>query len=88
MNAILLIVTLIEVLLLVAVVASYLIMIAATLRKVSQTLGLITFGVRAIEKQVEPIGPQLREINGALEQAASRLSEVSRSRTAQRTPAR
>ena len=37
--------------------AFYLITIAATLRKVSHTLGLVTFGVRAIEKQTEPIGP-------------------------------
>ncbi|MDQ4131264.1 MAG: hypothetical protein M3133_09825 [Actinomycetota bacterium] len=80
MNTILIIVTLLEVLILVAVLASYLIMIAATLRKVSATLGLITFGVRAIEKQTEPIGPELQEINGALEQAATRLNEVSRPR--------
>ncbi|MBA2295676.1 MAG: hypothetical protein H0W16_11160, partial [Actinobacteria bacterium] len=52
------------------------VMIAATLRKVSKTLGLVTFGVRAIEKQTEPIGPVLGEINAALEQVAGALEGV------------
>ena len=68
--------TLAEVLLLVAVLAGYLIAIATRLRKVSSTLGKITFGVRAIETQTEPIGPRLREINGALEQVAEALQDV------------
>jgi hypothetical protein len=34
---------------------------------------LITFGVRAIEKQTEPLGPALRDINEALEQVAGKL---------------
>jgi len=62
----------------VAVLAGYLIAIATTLRKVSHTLGLVTFGVRAIERQTEPIGPTLREINGALEQVAGALEEVTK----------
>jgi hypothetical protein len=37
--------------------------------------------VRAIEKQTQPIGPTLGEINGALEQVAGALEEVSRPRT-------
>ena len=68
--------TLGEVLLLVAVLAGYLVAIAARLRHVSDTLGKITFGVRAIDKQTEPIGPRLREINGALEQVAGALAEA------------
>ncbi len=68
--------TLVEVALLVAVLAGYLIAIATTLRKVSSTLGLITFGVRAIEQQTAPIGPNLRDINGALEQVAGALDEA------------
>lgn len=77
MKTVLIIVTLVEVALVVAVLAGYLIAIAATLKRVSTTLGLITFGVRAIEKQTAPIGPVLREINGALEQVAGALGEVS-----------
>jgi hypothetical protein len=75
---VLIVVTLIEVALVVLVLAVYLIAIAATLRKVSSTLGLITFGVRAIEHQTAPIGPVVRDINGALEQVASALDEVSK----------
>ncbi len=70
--------TLAEVALLVAVLAGYLIAIAETLRKVSQTLGQVTFGVRAIERQTAPVGPRLREINGALEQSAAALDEAGR----------
>ena len=69
--------TLAEVTLLVAVLAGYLIAIAARLRNVSATLARVTFGVRAIETQTQPIGPRLREINGALEQVAAALQEVS-----------
>jgi len=78
MKTALIAVTLIEVVLLVAVLAAYLIAIAATLRNISKTLGLVTFGVRAIEKQTEPIGPVLGEINGALEQVAAALEQLSR----------
>lgn len=60
-----------EVVLLVAVLAGYLLAIARTLRRVSRTLGQIAFGVRAIERQTEPVGPALREIDGALERAAT-----------------
>ena len=76
MNTVLIIVTLVEVLLLVVVLAGYLIAIAATLRRVSRTLGLVTFGVRAIESQTAPIGPRLTEVNGALGQVAAALQDV------------
>ena len=76
MNTVLIIVTLVEVVLLVVVLATYLIKIAATLRNVSKTLGLVTFGVRAIERQTAPIGPVLRDVNGALEQVAGALEQV------------
>ncbi len=58
--------------------AVYLIAIAATLRKISSTLGLVTFGVRAIEKQTEPIGPVLADVNAALEQVAAALEQVAK----------
>ena len=76
MNTVLIIVTLVEVVMLVVVLAAYLIKIAALLRHVSHTLGLVTFGVRAIERQTEPIGPVVKDINGALEQVAGALDEL------------
>lgn len=76
MKTLLIVLTLAELTILVVVLAVYLIAIAATLRKISHTLGLVTFGVRAIEKQTEPIGPVARDINGALEQVADALESV------------
>lgn len=76
MKTLLIVLTLVEVAVLVVVLATYLIVIAATLRKISHTLGLVTFGVRAIEKQTEPIGPVAADINGALEQVADALESV------------
>lgn len=81
MKTALIVVTLVELALLVVVLAAYLIGIAAQLRRISHTLGLVTFGVRAIEKQTEPIGPVLGDINGALEQVAAALDEVAKPRT-------
>ena len=76
MKTVLIIVTLVEVVLLVLVLATYLIKIGATLRRISHTLGLVTFGVRAIEHQTAPLGPVLGDINGALEQVAGALDAV------------
>lgn len=78
METVLIIVTLAEVLLLVVVLAGYLVVINSTLRKISETLGLVRFGVRAIEKQTESIGPSLGEVNSALEEVAGALDEVAK----------
>lgn len=78
MTIALIVVSLIEAALVVGVLAVYLIAIAGTLRKVSSTLGLVTFGVRAIETQTEPIGPVVRDINTVLEQVADALDEVAK----------
>ncbi len=80
MNTILIMITVFEVVLLVAVIATYLIIINATLNKISQTLGLITFGVRAIESMTALLGPALSELNGTLERVAGTLEEVTGSR--------
>jgi uncharacterized protein YoxC len=76
MRTLLIVLTLAELAILVVVLAVYLIAIAAKLRKISHTLGLVNFGVRAIEKQTEPIGPVAADINGALEGVADALEEV------------
>ncbi|HVL97608.1 MAG TPA: hypothetical protein VM266_17265 [Solirubrobacteraceae bacterium] len=76
MNTLLIVLTLVEVLLLVVVLAGYLIAIARTLRNISKTLGLVTFGVRAIESQTAPIGQALGDVNAALTQVATALQEV------------
>ena len=76
MKTLLIVLTLVEVAVLVAVLAIYLIVIARRLSNISKTLGLVTFGVRAIEKQTQPIGPVLTDINGALEGVAGALESV------------
>ena len=73
MKTVLIVLTLIEVAALVGVLAVYLITIAATLRTVARTLGQVTFGVRAIEKQTEPLGPVLRDVNELLERVVGAL---------------
>lgn len=56
-----------QVVALVAVLAGYLLAIAATLRQISQALAKITMGVRAIERQTEPIGRRLHDVNDDLQ---------------------
>ncbi len=85
MKTALIVVTLAELLVLVLVLAVYLISIAATLRTVARTLGLVTFGVRAIEKQTQPLGQLLGEVNGALEQVAAVLGGVAKDTVPERT---
>jgi hypothetical protein len=75
-NTVLIVLTLVEVLLLVVVLAGYLIVIARTLRNISKTLGLVTFGVRAIESQTAPIGQALGDVNGAMVTVANALQEI------------
>ncbi|MBW3653569.1 MAG: hypothetical protein KY433_08255 [Actinobacteria bacterium] len=62
-----------QVVALVAVLVGYLLAIAATLRQVAQALAKITMGVRAIERQTEPIGPTLRDVNGDLQAVLNAL---------------
>lgn len=76
MNKTLIGVTLGQVALLVGVLAGYLIAIAATLRRVSQALAKVTFGVRAIERQTEPMGRHLREVNADLQAVADALERA------------
>jgi len=86
MKTVLIVLTLAEVVVLVLVLAVYLLRIAATLRNIARTLGLVTFGVRAIEKQTEPLGPVLTDVNESLEQVAEMLGiPPARERVAERT---
>lgn len=58
---------------LVAMLVGYLTVIAAALRDVARTLRLIEVGVRAMEKQTEPIADIVREVNGNLDEAGRLL---------------
>lgn len=78
MNTILIVLTLVEVLLLVLVLAGYLLAITGTLQKTASTVGLIRIGVHAIDDQLRPIEPEVRGINAALEKVANALANAGR----------
>ena len=78
MNAFLIVLTLVEVLLLVLVLAGYLVAITGTLNKIASTAALIRIGVHAIDEQTRPIDGEIRGINGALQKVATALTNVTR----------
>lgn len=69
------IVTLVIVGLLVAALAFYLIWVVIILNSVNDTLGKVTFGVRAIAHRTRPVGPVLSEVNGNLTSVADALED-------------
>ncbi|MDX1619490.1 MAG: hypothetical protein R3320_00765 [Nitriliruptorales bacterium] len=81
--------TLFEIVLVLGVLLYYLMRIVASLRRTSETLAKVGFGVRAIEKQVSSVGPALERVNGtlaavadaapALVESAERLAGTGRS---------
>jgi Na+-translocating ferredoxin:NAD+ oxidoreductase RnfA subunit len=74
MTALLVVLTVVEVLALVVVLAVYLILITRSLRRTSQTLAKVSFGVRAIETQCSAMGPGVTRINGQLTAIAGALA--------------
>jgi hypothetical protein len=78
MNAFLIVLTLVEVLLLVLVLAGYLVAITGTLNKIASTAALIRIGVHAIDEQTRPIDGEIRGINGALQKVAAALTNATR----------
>ena len=74
---------------LLAALVVYLIVIASTLRTVIKTLGLVTFGVRSIAHQTEPVNPVLSEIKTdvlAIEGALTGLLEKKAKEAAEARP--
>lgn len=77
----------IEILLFVLVLAVYLVAIISRARSISDTLGKVAFGVRAVEVQTNNIGPsltrlnaQLRDINGVLAGVAQKAERAAAGR--------
>lgn len=58
--------TVIEVVLLVAVLAGYLVVLTRRLDSVASSLAKVAWGVRAVETEVGSIGPSVQRINGVL----------------------
>jgi hypothetical protein len=70
------VVTIVVAAVLVLAVASYLVRVVRVLAHVNDTLGKVTFGVRAIAHRVEPVGPVLTEINADLTAVAGALENL------------
>jgi hypothetical protein len=70
------IVTLVLVALFVVAVAVTLIWVVVLLRMIHDTLGKVTFGVRAIAHRAAPLGPLIDEINGNLGPVADALEDL------------
>lgn len=78
MTALLATLSIIEIVLVVAVLGYYLVRIAASLRRTSVLLGKVAFGVRAIETQCSSIGPSVLKVNDQLRVVAGALDELTR----------
>ncbi len=76
MTALLVTLTVVEIVVVAAVLVYYLLRIAASLRRTSVLLGKVAFGVRAIETQCSSIGPSVLTINDQLRGVACALSDV------------
>jgi uncharacterized protein YoxC len=65
-----------DIVLLVAVLAYFLNRVARQLNHISSTLAKITFGVRAVETQCAVIGPAVTKVNSNLAAAAAGLEQA------------
>lgn len=82
------IVTLVLVGLLVAALAFYFVWVIVILRHITDTLGKVTIGMRAIADRAEPIGDLLAEVNGNLIPVADALEALAGRAASDSTPAK
>lgn len=76
MTALLVALTLLEIVVVLVVLVYYLLRVAASLRRTSVLLGKVAFGVRAIETQCSSIGPAVVTINKQLGGVSAALSQL------------
>jgi len=76
MRTLLIILSVVEVVLVIGVLAYYLIQISNSLNETSRVLAKITFGVRAVETQCSTIGPNVVRINEQLTTIAGAVGGV------------
>ena len=76
MRTLLIVLTVVEIVVFVGALATYLIVVARSLRRISQSLGKVTFGVRAIETQCASVGPSVTRVNEQLTVIAGALDGV------------
>ena len=68
--------TVAEILALVIVLALYLIIVAKQLRSIAATLAEVTWGARAVERQLRAVDSNIGQMNFALEEVAQVLPSV------------
>lgn len=76
MTTLLVILTVLEIAIVVAVLAIYVIAVTRELRSISTTLGKVAFGVRAVETQTGAIGPGVVSINKTLKEIEAALGPI------------
>ncbi len=68
--------TVVEIVALVVVLAIYLLVVASQLRSISSTLAEVAWGARAVERQLRAVRSNVGQINMVLEQIAGTLPGV------------
>lgn len=76
MTALLVVLTLLEIAVVLGVLVGYIVAIARSLRRTSQSLAKVSFGVRAIETQCQAIGPSVGLLNERLEIVGDALASL------------
>jgi ABC-type branched-subunit amino acid transport system permease subunit len=76
MRALLITLTVVEIVVFLGAVVVYLVAIARSLLRTAGNLGKVSFGVRAIETQTAPIGPSVTRINAQLATISAALGGV------------
>ena len=67
----LIILSVLEIVALVVVLAAYLLIIAGQLRSIAATLAEVTWGARAVERQLRAVRPNVSKLNFALDEIAA-----------------
>jgi hypothetical protein len=71
------VITVVEIVALVAALGIYLLVVAQGLRSIVKTLAEVTWGARAVERQLRAVPPNLRAVNAGLTDAATVLPTLS-----------
>ena len=77
MKTTLTVITVVEIVALVAVLGAFLIVVAGGLRRIVATLAEVTWGARAVERQLRAVPSNLRQVNQGLTDAATVLPNLS-----------
>lgn len=71
-------ITLVEIVVLIAVLAAFLLVVAKHLRAISSVLAEVTWGARAVERQLRATVSNVRQMNVALKDITTSLPVVTR----------